>query len=44
MKLSRAHGQINDIEYRYVERVFEFDNKIAKRNNDAKKQRWKLLT
>ena len=30
MKLSRAHGQINDIEYRYVERVFEFDNKIAK--------------
>ena len=30
MKSSRAHGQINDIEYRYVERVFEFDNKIAK--------------
>lgn len=30
MKSSRAHGQINDVEYRYVERVFEFDNKIAK--------------
>lgn len=30
MKSSRAHGQINDTEYRYVERVFEFDNKIAK--------------
>ena len=30
MKSSRLHGQINDVEYRYVERVFEFDNKIAK--------------
>lgn len=30
MKSSRAHGLINDVEYRYVERVFEFDNKIAK--------------
>ncbi|MBF0710554.1 MULTISPECIES: hemolysin family protein [unclassified Gemella] len=30
MQSSRAHGQINDNEYRYVERVFEFDNKIAK--------------
>lgn len=30
MQSSRAHGKINDTEYRYVERVFEFDNKIAK--------------
>lgn len=30
MRSSRAHGKINDTEYRYVERVFEFDNKIAK--------------
>lgn len=30
MKTSKAHGKINDTEYRYVERVFEFDNKIAK--------------
>lgn len=27
---SMAHGKINNTEYRYVERVFEFDNKIAK--------------
>ena len=30
MKSSREHGQINDVEYRYVEKIFEFDNKIAK--------------
>lgn len=30
MKSSRIHGKINDTEYQYVERVFEFDNKIAK--------------
>lgn len=30
MRSSMDHGKINDTEYRYVERVFEFDNKIAK--------------